>query len=571
MNRESISVARFWFRENPVLQRELLVNLRTPRSFVLLLIYQVLLSALVYFAWPTDTFLDLTENPESTRNLVDLFFLGNYVLVSMMTPSFAAGSISGEKERKTYEMLLASPLRPESIVWGKLAAALTHLAILVFSSLPVAMLCLPLGGVSFYEVLAAYVGLISSVIVFGMISVASGSFFKRTSAALVVSYFVILPMVLASVLFWFLMSPYGQERVNIILTVAPGLCVAIVAPLFYVIVSRLLYPNDLSGQSGQVLDLEQESANSVGLVISRDQFPDRLFVPPIRKSLMEDHINPVYDKELRSEIFGQGTLMLRLAIQISMLLAIVLMAAFLYIYQALAPWYLCYVLLFNILIGPVFSAGSVTSERERQTLDLLLTTMLSPWQILWGKLLSGLRVSTVLTSFLLWPLALAVVMVSSYWGTLPSIVAYLLIVALTCLSTSNLALLCSTIFHKTSSSLVAAYTIIVLLFLAPVAVNAFVQSYFAESTAARIADQLTIVSPFEAVHRIPLFVDDFTGSLSRWTRASAGTQNAIFGYRLEDFRHFAQYFSFTIALNIALLLLMICLFHSRWRVSSYYR
>ena len=68
-----------------------------------------------------------------------------------------------------------------------------------------------------------------------------------------------------------------------------------------------------------------------------------------------------------------------------------------------------------MLVGPVFSAGSVTSERERETLDLLLTTILSPWQILWAKLISGLRVSSVLTMFLLWPLLLACVMVSFYW------------------------------------------------------------------------------------------------------------------------------------------------------------
>ena len=65
-----------------------------------------------------------------------------------MAPSFAAGAITGEKERKTYEMLLASPLRPGAIVLGKLIASLTHLAVLIFSSLPIVMLCLPLGGVS---------------------------------------------------------------------------------------------------------------------------------------------------------------------------------------------------------------------------------------------------------------------------------------------------------------------------------------------------------------------------------------------------------------------------------------
>ena len=109
-----------------------------------------------------------------------------------MAPSFAAGAIAGEKERKTYEMLLASPIRPEAIVMGKLVAALTHLAILIFASLPIVMLCLPLGGVSIYEVLAAYLALIASVITFGMISVACRSFFPRTSAALVVSYLTIL-------------------------------------------------------------------------------------------------------------------------------------------------------------------------------------------------------------------------------------------------------------------------------------------------------------------------------------------------------------------------------------------
>ena len=82
--------------------------------------------------------------------------------------------------------------------------------------------------------------------------------------------------------------------------------------------------------------------------------------------------------------------MLRLVIQVSMFLAIPLMAVCLYGKPDLAPWYICYVVLFNMLVGPVFSAGSVTSERERQTLDLLLTTIISPWQILWGKLVSGL-------------------------------------------------------------------------------------------------------------------------------------------------------------------------------------
>ncbi len=50
--------------ENPVLQRELLVNLRMKRAFVLLFVYQALLAAVVYFAWPQDQRLDLPRVPK---------------------------------------------------------------------------------------------------------------------------------------------------------------------------------------------------------------------------------------------------------------------------------------------------------------------------------------------------------------------------------------------------------------------------------------------------------------------------------------------------------------------------
>src|SRR5690606_9504547 len=147
-------------------------------------------------------------------------------------------------------------------------------------------------------------------------------------------------------------------------------------------------------------------------------------------------------------IFAQGTLMLRLVVQISMLLSIPMMAWALFFNPGMNSWYVCYVLLFALLVGPVFSAGSLTSERERQTMDLLLTTNISPWQILWGKLISGLRVATVLTGFLLWPLVLATVLVPIYWGNLGGIAAYVLLCAATCLAASVTAMASSTLMRK---------------------------------------------------------------------------------------------------------------------------
>jgi len=541
--------------ENPVLQRELLVNLRMPRAFVLLFAYQALLACVVYFAWPQDTRLDLTEDPLAARNLVDLFFLGQYILASMMAPSFAAGTITGEKERKTYEMLLASPLKPSAIVLGKFISSLAHLGVLVFCSLPIVMLCLPLGGVSAYEVLAAYLGLIVSVLVFGAISVACSSFFQRTAASLVVSYLLILPLALTAVLMWVYLDRWfgGEFRLMFIVTVAPAVGVALCIGLFANTCARLLHPPDVGSEGKEVVDLEQEAQTAVGLVIQRDQFPDKLFAPAKRNDLIADNANPVYDKEIRSEIFSQGTLMLRLVIQVSMVLAIPLMAACLYIVPRLAPWYIGYVCVFNMLVGPVFSAGSVTSERERQTLDLLLTTLVSPWQILWGKLIAGLRVSSVLTMFLLWPVLLACIMVSLYWYNLGSVAVYVLIVLMTCLTTAMVALFCSVLFYKTSTSLMTTYMLIIVLFCVPLAVTYFTENFFPNNPRAQQIQVLAIASPFAAARYTPLDVS---------ITADDGGDN------IGDWRMVGGYFLFSSLLNGGLLLVMVWLFRSRWRVAE---
>jgi ABC-type transport system involved in multi-copper enzyme maturation permease subunit len=535
--------------ENPVLQRELVVNLRMKRSFLLLFAYVAFLGLLVYAAWPAEQRLDLSDS-DKAKPLVNLIFLGQYLLMSLMAPSFAAGAITGEKERKSYEMLIASPVPPGAIVLGKLAASLCPLAELMFCSLPIVMLCLPLGGVHFSEVAAAYFAMIMSVSLFGMVSLWCSSFFERTSAALVVSYMLILPLAMVGVLLWQALEQLGEARLLVILTVVPLACISIGALLWADTCRRLMKPPELGSEGKQVIDLETEAEEAVGLYIKREEFPDRLFAPPKRTTFLEEDANPIYDKEVRSEIFSQGTLMLRLVIQISMVVALPVMAICLYMHQHLAAWYISYVLLFNMLVGPVFSAGSVTSERERQTLDLLLTTLITPWQMLWGKLLSGLRVSSVLTSFLMWPVLLACIMPLDYWGNLPTMGGYFLVFACTCLTTAMTALFCSTLFHKSATALMATYLIIVTLFLGPVAAARFVEFFVPTSPIAQWVQVTQLFSPFAAIFNLPLSVSDMPSA------------------PIVEVSVFWGYLVFTILYNLALLLSMMWLFQVRWRVSD---
>jgi ABC-type transport system involved in multi-copper enzyme maturation permease subunit len=468
--------------------------------------------------------------------------------MSMICPSFAAGAITGEKERKTYEMLLASPMRPAAIVLGKMLAALGHLAVLVFCSLPIVMLCLPLGGVSLYEVLATYLAMAASVVTFGAISIAASSYFHRTIAALLVSYLLILPLALAGVLLYSALEMAAVWRLVILAGVVPAVCLLACIRLVAATGRRLLRPPDVGAEAQEVIDPEREQQAAMGMVIRSDQFPDLLFVPRRRVDFLPDGVNPIYDKEMRSEIFGQGTLMLRLVIQISMFLALPLMAVCFYIVPRMAPWYTGYVLLFNVLVGPAFSAGAVTSERERQTLELLLCTALSPWQVLGGKLLSALRISAVLTSFLVWPLLLAWLLPPwDYRGDSLTILGYLAIIALTTVTTSVMGLCSSVVCRKTPVSMLTTYLVILLLFVVPPAAQLFAQLFFPGGLGAGGIERLAFASPFSTVFSLPL-----TLSAREHLAPIPGHWHTALGFA-----------AFYLLLDAALLLAMTVLFRKR--------
>src|SRR5262249_15549228 len=70
-----------WLRDNPVLARELLVNLRSPRAFILQLMYVAFLAAVVYFSWPAGEGGAHQVSSGAAQRLFELFFLGQFFLV----------------------------------------------------------------------------------------------------------------------------------------------------------------------------------------------------------------------------------------------------------------------------------------------------------------------------------------------------------------------------------------------------------------------------------------------------------------------------------------------------------
>jgi ABC-type transport system involved in multi-copper enzyme maturation permease subunit len=88
-----------------------------------------------------------------------LFKMITYIQALMMffvTPLVAASAVSGEREQKTFDSLLATPTTPRHIAWTKLTAALSCFGVLILASLPFTCASFILGGVSPADVAGAY-------------------------------------------------------------------------------------------------------------------------------------------------------------------------------------------------------------------------------------------------------------------------------------------------------------------------------------------------------------------------------------------------------------------------------
>ena len=107
-----------------------------------------------------------------------------------------------------------------------------------------------------------------------------------------------------------------------------------------------------------------------------------------------------------------------------------------------------------IFIMPAITAGSISAERERQTLDLMLSTKMTPVQIVMGKLAASLSTMGLLivSSF---PI-LALVFV--YGGvTMRDMGILLVCFGAAALFVGSLGVCCSALFRKSTLSTVVAY------------------------------------------------------------------------------------------------------------------
>lgn len=201
---------------NPVLVRELRGRMRGYRAMIIQTAYLAITSIatlLVYLAFAGDA--SSSNQLETSREIGKAIFFTVVIValaqVSIITQSLTAGSIAGEKERQSYDLLVTTLLSPWQIVVGKLVSALAFASLLVMSVLPLAGLSFLFGGVSATELAVAMFSLLITALLYASIGLFWSTVMRSTLGATIMAQATILLPLLGIPFLLFILATFGSS------------------------------------------------------------------------------------------------------------------------------------------------------------------------------------------------------------------------------------------------------------------------------------------------------------------------------------------------------------------------
>lgn len=426
-----------WFLElgptNPIAVRLVTSGSRRSRhhyiriAYLGLLIIVLLWALLVKAAGDELTLQRLAEAGSTSFSLIAFLQIG---LICVLAPVFMAGAIAQEADPRTWDILLTTPLKATQIVLGNLFGRLFFILALLFSSLPLFAVTQYFGGVPGTTILASYAVSAGAALLVGSIAIAlsvSRLVGKRAVFAFyvaVISYLAVTfaidrvfgsgsvtlmtalnpflalmalldptgypspaPGSLTGPTAWFLEHPV---RMWCILSIGISALLMVISAITVRIGGIAgaggLIGRDGSSRKGALIDPEDTGSNAAA-GNRRDGENET------RRGPKEVWRNPIAWREAASVNATAGRIFLRWSfIGAGILWALVVLFLFHRgtwspnVFREVLTATLVGELIVITLVAINMSATSVSREREDGTLDLLLTTPITPGQYLSGKL-----------------------------------------------------------------------------------------------------------------------------------------------------------------------------------------
>lgn len=186
---------------NPVYKNELKMSARSMQIPVLAVIFNSILSVvtLIVLYSIRQKYINNGTAPYSAMMILYVVVLTiEVVLLCLFVPSAAGGSVAGERERQTLDILLSSRMSVGEIVMGKLMSCISTAVLLVVTSVPILAVTSMYGGMQLgvlYQS-AAYVGFF--ILFIGSIGVFCSCRFKKTTYASISAYGVIIALTIGT-------------------------------------------------------------------------------------------------------------------------------------------------------------------------------------------------------------------------------------------------------------------------------------------------------------------------------------------------------------------------------------
>ncbi|MCI5587611.1 MAG: ABC transporter permease subunit [Lachnospiraceae bacterium] len=114
------------------------------------------------------------------------------LMVIFLLPSFTAGSIAGEREKQTLEILLTTTLKPGKIIMGKLMSSISMVILLVISGMPVLSIVFTVGGIGMGDLVQFLFAILVISFFIGSMGMFSSVILKKTVPATVLSFAEVL-------------------------------------------------------------------------------------------------------------------------------------------------------------------------------------------------------------------------------------------------------------------------------------------------------------------------------------------------------------------------------------------
>lgn len=245
---------------SPILVKEMRSTMRSGRTFASLtafLLFLAGLTLLVYFS-VTQTFNGrMNASAEAGRTIFSVLSFFELLMLAFVAPALTAGSVAGEYQRQTFDMLMATPLSTRQVLVGKFTSALSYLFLLMIAAIPINYVAFLFGGVGTDSILW-WVGLqIAVVFLLGALGLMMSTLFKSPNTANAATYgmlllvFVIAPLLM---IFLGLSFSFSSNSPNWIECIAAsmlifhpgGSLVTIISPIQQELTSLVVLPGSLT-------------------------------------------------------------------------------------------------------------------------------------------------------------------------------------------------------------------------------------------------------------------------------------------------------------------------------------